>query len=465
MQKLNFSCPLLELFPDLTNFLSFRTELPTAYPTEYPTSEPTAEPTFEPTITTDEPTAFPTAEPTMEPTAGKLGWWFWGGEEGEGGMLGENQQVPLFYEDEVMDLSAGSRHSFLITSNGDAYAAGFIESDFSYKGHLGIDDWEEGRNEGKQIDKVIDVGGKKVDAPPFLKVYAGAGVPSDSGEMHSMLIDQSGNVYTSGRNSKGQLCLGDNDDRYEFSQVGGLPKPAVAGTIGFEFTLILLEDGSVWGCGSNEFGELGLGPKVDFTDVPNKGNGLKGIKDLASGYKFAVFLDDKNVVYGTGGNIYGQQCFFTEGEPATVPTPEILNDMKGTVVQVAANRESSYYLFDDGTAVSCGRNDEGQLGDGTFINTSEDKPIVSVKQKGIRKIGTGPSAQSVFFVTDDSVYAAGLNDRYQLGIDEIGSQDTPVKVKFEGDVAIDVISASGTHSVASGDYSGIEVKKTRAYLP
>ncbi len=429
-----------------------------------PTAEPTEEPTLEPTIITDEPTqyptasptaeptAYPTSEPTLEPTADISGWWFWGAEEGEAGVLGENQQVPRFQEDEVIDLSAGSRHSFLILKNGDAFTAGFIESDFSYKGHMGVDDVKEGPNAGKQIDKVIDVGGKKVDAPPFMKAYAGAGVPSDSGEMHSMLIDQDGNVYTSGRNSKGQLCLGDNKDRLEFSQVDGLPKPAVAGTIGFEFTLILLEDGTVWGCGSNAFGELGLGPKVDFTDVPTKGNGLKNIQDLASGYKFAVFLDDKNVVYGTGGNIYGQQCFFTEGEPATVPTPEILNDMKGTVVQVAANRESSYYLFDDGTAVACGRNDEGQLGDGTFVNTSEDDPIVAVKQKGIRRIGTGPSAQSVFFVKDDSVYAAGLNDRYQLGIDEIGSNKFPVKVEFEGDVAIDLISASGTHSLASGEY-------------
>ena len=350
----------------------------------------------------------------------------------------------------MIDLSAGSRHSFLIQSNGAAFAAGFIESDFGYKGHLGVDDWEEGSNEGKQIDVVIDSSGEKVIAPPFMKAYAGAGVPSDSGEMHSMLIDQDGNVYTTGRNSKGQLCLGDNEDRFEFTQVDGVPKPAIAGTVGFEFTLILLEDGTVWGCGSNEFGELGLGSKVDFTNVPDKGNGLKNIQGLASGYKFSIFLDDDNIVYGTGGNIYGQQCFFTQGEPATDPTPDILSDVKGTVIQIAANRESSYFLLDDGTAVSCGRNDEGQLGDGTLVNTSEDEPIVTVQLEDILKIGTGPSAQTVFFVTEGKVYGAGLNDRYQLGIDEIGSEETPIKVKFEGEVNIDLLSASGTHSLASG---------------
>lgn len=68
------------------------------------------------------------------------------------------------------------------------------------------------------------------------------------------------------------------------------------------------------------------------------------------------------------------------------------------------------------------------------------------------RLGSGPSAQSVFFITEDAVFASGINDRYQLGIDEIGSRDTPVKVEFEGPVEIEFVSASGTHTVANGKY-------------
>jgi alpha-tubulin suppressor-like RCC1 family protein len=390
----------------------------------------------------------------MHPTAAAPGWWFWGADEGEGGKLGDNQKVPKFFPDEVIDLSAGSRHSFIIYKDGSAFTTGFIESLFSYVGHLGVDDFQEGSNVGKKIDNVFvgDNSDNKIAAPPFKKAYAGAGVPSDSGEMHSMLIDEDGNVYTSGNNDMGQLCLGDRENRKEFSQVNGLPKPAVAGSILFQSTLILLEDGSVWGCGSNQMGELGLGPSVDTKELPTNVNELKNIKDMASGYKFAIFLDNNNVVYGTGGNIYGQQCYFTEGEPKTIPQI-LLSGVPGKVVQVAASSESSYFLFEDGTAVSCGRNDEGQLGDGTFINTSKEKTFVNVKlQEKIRKIGSGPSSQSVFFVTDNSVYGAGINDRFQLGINEIGSQEFPVIVDFGEDVEIDLVSASGTHTVASGNY-------------
>ena len=64
---------------------------------------------------------------------------YWGGEEGRGSEVGENQEVPDFQETEVIDVSAGSRHSFIINENGKASASGFIESFYGYKGHLGLD--------------------------------------------------------------------------------------------------------------------------------------------------------------------------------------------------------------------------------------------------------------------------------------------------------------------------------------
>merc|ERR1712238_593905 len=71
-----------------------------------------------------------------------------------------------------------------------------------------------------------------------------------------------------------------------------------------------------------------------------------------------------------GSNIYGQQCFFDEG----IPTNEAIQiKIKGAdkIIQIESNRESSYFLFDDGEVRACGRNDEGQLGDGTSVNTNK----------------------------------------------------------------------------------------------
>ena len=220
----------------------------------------------------------------------------------------------------MLDVSAGSRYTLLIDSKGDAFASGFIESKFEYLGQFGVESGklDEGQNDWRKIDKVADLSGKSTDAPKFQKVYAGASANSNSGEQHSLLIDQRGDVYTFGNNDRGQLCLGDEDSRYIPNQVK-LDKPAIAAAVGEDFTLILLENGDVYGCGSNEKGELGLGNSINSVNKPSSNNGLKGIVDLYSGLNYAIFQAEGGEVFATGSNIYAQQCKDTDGQPITTP--------------------------------------------------------------------------------------------------------------------------------------------------
>lgn len=117
---------------------------------------------------------------------------------------------------------------------------------------------------------------------------------------------------------------------------------------------------------------------------------------------------------------------------------------------VMAGRETSYFLLRNGSVKACGRNDEGQLGDGTFI----DNEFVTVdipEDNVITSIGSGPSSQSAFFFGETAVFGAGANDRFQLGIGEVGSRKFPVEIEFEdlSSVAgMEKISSSGTQTVA-----------------
>lgn len=120
------------------------------------------------------------------------------------------------------------------------------------------------------------------------------------------------------------------------------------------------------------------------------------------------------------------------------------------VVSIKAGRESSYFLLKNGGVRACGRNDEGQLGDGSFV----DNEFVNVdipEDIAITSIGAGPSSQSAFFFGKDAVFGAGANDRFQLGIGKEGSQKFPVEIDFEdlSSVAgLEKISSSGTQTVA-----------------
>ena len=155
---------------------------------------------------------------------------------------------------------------------GTASVGGFIESLFDYRGHFGVDPIKlsAGLNKGMSVDTVVNHLGQTVSAPPFQRAYAGAGRSADTGDMHSLWIDRSGNVYTAGNNNKGQLCLGDTTSRNIPQQVS-LPGFAVGAAVGADFSLILLENGKVFGCGSNEVGEIGLGPNISSSSVPNDG--------------------------------------------------------------------------------------------------------------------------------------------------------------------------------------------------
>lgn len=105
-------------------------------------------------------------------------------------------------------------------------------------------------------------------------------------------------------------------------------------------------------------------------------------------------------------------------------------------------------MFVDGSVASCGRNDEGQLGDGTF--TDKDKTLVIIpNDEKIFQLNSGPSSQSAFFIGQSSVYGAGANDRYQLGLGVPEKVAYPTAVEWQ-DPVFDIIkiSSSGTHTIA-----------------
>lgn len=395
--------------------------------------------------------------PTSAPDLETCEWFFWGADEARGGTLADNQKIPFLYGwPTVADLSSGSRHTFIIDKKGRAQVSGFVESKTAYRGHLGIQGWVQGTNDFTTVDKVVVYNNAKpqtVNAPRFARVFAGAGTPGDARAMHSILISEDGEVFTTGNNHRGQLCLGDQENRFVPHLVSNLPGPAVAASVGLDFTLILLKDGRVFGCGSNQNGEIGLGGNTHQSLFPTRINVAftnEAIVDVSTGWAFSLFLDAAGRVFGTGSNLFSQMCKTTEGDP--IFEVELIEDVTD-VQQIFAGSESSYFLHDDGSVKACGRNDQGQLGDGSFLQ--RDKPVNVKIPNGekIKLLGSGPSAVSVFFAAEAPglMFATGINDRFQLGLNEnnVAAESTPSEVDF-GDNAemfnFTKVSASGTNT-------------------
>ena len=236
------------------------------------------------------------------------------------------------------DVSAGSRHTFIVHTDGKVFVTGFVESALGYYGHMGLgpvkteEECEDSETEfcvesaGMmgliQITQVVNAEGEKVDAPIFKRAFGGVGTPADTGGMHSVLISEDGVVYITGNNNLHQLCLGEEFDNVDFvdyfHEVPGISDVETA-SIGDQFTLLKTVEEQVYGCGTNQVGQIGQ-DNAEFSNVPALIPGLPRIVDMATGLRFSIFLDVKGKVWATGSNIYGQQCFYTEGTPTRTVT-------------------------------------------------------------------------------------------------------------------------------------------------
>ena len=145
----------------------------------------------------------------------------------------------------------------------------------------------------------------------------------------------------------------------------------------------------------------------------------------------------------------GQLCLDTGGDAIVVPTILVSPDdqvSSDSVTSFKAGMESTYILFEDGTVDACGRNNFGQLGDGSLVDSFGTE--VSIDDN-IVYIGSSSSSQSTYLVSaEGGVYGTGLNDRGQLGVGDTDNRNTPVIVVFPSLAIVVDVSASNTHSVA-----------------
>jgi hypothetical protein len=84
------------------------------------------------------------------------------------------------------------------------------------------------------------------------------------GADHSVVLDRVGRAFSFGENSKGQLGLGHCRSQHRPAQMHMLPGSLfVSADCGGTHTLLVADDSKVYGCGSNDQGQLGSGPPED----------------------------------------------------------------------------------------------------------------------------------------------------------------------------------------------------------
>jgi alpha-tubulin suppressor-like RCC1 family protein len=196
-----------------------------------------------------------------------------------------------------------------------------------------------------------------------------------AGELHSLAITLDGKVWTWGRNVYGQLGSGTSSiepsqDPRELRELSGITSVAA----GFEHSLALKQDGTVFAWGSNYFGQVG---DIESTLRPAPVQGLEVVVAIAAGGETSLAVLHDGSVF-----VWGFQAHAQTG----LRTPARMDGISD-VVAIAAGNDHVVAVKRDGTAWSWGNNSEGQLGDGT--TRASGRPVIVKGLSGVIQVACG----------------------------------------------------------------------------
>ena len=127
-----------------------------------------------------------------------------------------------------------------------------------------------------------------------------------SSSYHSLILKNDGTLCGCGYNGYGQLGLGDTNYRTTFTQVTTITDDIKSVYCGANHTFILENDGTLWDCGHNNRGQLGLGDTNDRNTFTQVTTNAYNIKEIYCGWDHNFILKNDGTLWSTGYNNYGQ---------------------------------------------------------------------------------------------------------------------------------------------------------------
>ena len=339
-----------------------------------------------------------------------------------------------------VQVSAGGEHSLALGSDGYVYAWG----DNSY-GQLGNN--KGGYNMRSNVPVRVHDPNSPSDPSKGLKA-----ILLSAGWEHSLAIDTKGDTWAWGYNWSGQLANTTHNRTYKANPVPKqvLLNPKDASTklkatqvsAGYLHSLAIDEEGNIWAWGDNWKGQLGNGtisdqnapnpvPKQVLLNPNDASTGLKAVQ-VSAGYQHSLAIDEAGNTWAWGSNESGQlgnNTTSNQYSPKRVLASAQSTALVGpwlNAVQISANRDHSLAIDEAGNTWAWGSNSYGLLGNNTTSNQCTPVKVLASAQststvgpwlKSIQ-ISTGPY-HSLAIDTDGNAYAWGWNSSGQLGNDSI----------------------------------------------
>jgi alpha-tubulin suppressor-like RCC1 family protein len=255
------------------------------------------------------------------------------------------------------------------------------------------------------------------------------------GQDNIVLMDN-GDVWVWGRNAYGELGVGNTSNVLVPTKVTALNGVNIVdvqlskgyyntGSNYGNHTLFLVDDGSLYACGHNGQGQLGIGNTISQStpQLLSKSDWVKIYAMGPAGGGFSAGIDTSGDLYMWGYNARGQLGI---GSTTNQSTPQLVNAFGGVTVSkfsgahgygtTYVNYGSSMCLLSTGAVYTWGHNAEGQLGTGNTTQYNTPQHITGLGTDN-QDILMAHSAYGVSYVIKDnqSIVASGYNGYGQLG--------------------------------------------------
>ncbi len=332
---------------------------------------------------------------------------------------------------QVTQVAAGAEFSLALTSTGQLYAFG--------------------SNEAGQLGSAANAGSPEQEPNPVpaLVTLPGASGPVTqiaAGQLHSLALTSTGQLYAFGSNQYGQLGTDVNSGTETpnptpaLVALPGASGPVVQVAAGGAHSLALTATGQLYAFGENCYGQLGSqanicgaineppenelpkpNPVPAIVTLPPSARGA--VTQIAAGSECSLALTATGQLYGFGLNSGGQLGSETpniaNGKPNPTPTQVVFSPEAGAVAQIAGGGEHSLALTAGGQLYAFGSNRFGQLGNETNVGSNVPNPVPApVALPGAVGAVTNIAAglqHSLVVTSSGQLYAFGRNQHGQLG--------------------------------------------------
>jgi alpha-tubulin suppressor-like RCC1 family protein len=272
----------------------------------------------------------------------------------------------------------------------------------------------------------------------------------EAGDYHTCALLDDGTVACWGyNNSSFQLGQSTPNTVYSSPHLVGLPNGVAATTISSSdtHTCALLITGSITCWGSNHFGQFGAGATSSATHIPTSPFTLAGGRraiSVAVGNHNTCAISDQGDVNCWGRNNVGQLGDGTTNDfwvPTVIPVPS-----GSKVRQIAVGLQHVCALLENGELLCWGDNGVGKLGVGDETDRASANAVAVQTGSTVVAVATSYLSTCASLV-DGTVTCWGFNHKGQLGDGSTGTRSSPVTPRaFEVGTRAAAVAAGGGHT-------------------